>query len=64
MHFKNQTLLSSLGPLSEREFQWMESFLEGAKPNWGRVEFRKALEEYFDRILALVRSSPELDDLR
>jgi hypothetical protein len=64
MHSKNQTLLSSLGSLAEREFQWMESFLERAKPNWDRVEFREALEEYFDRILTLMRSSPELDDLR
>jgi hypothetical protein len=64
MHHRNQSFLSALGPLSELEFQWIEGFLEGAKSDWNRVEFRKALEEYFDRILTLMRSSSKLEDLR
>jgi hypothetical protein len=64
MHYRNQSFLSSLGQVSEQEFQWMESFLEGAKSDWNRAEFREALEEYFDRILTLMRSSSKLNDLR
>lgn len=64
MFYRNQALLSALGSRSEQEFEWVESFLEKAKPEWDTEEFRKALEEYFDRILSLMRSYPKLDDLR
>jgi hypothetical protein len=64
MYYRNQSLLSALGPHSEKEFEWMESFLEGAKSDWDGPRFRKALEPYFDRILSLMRSSSKLDDLR
>jgi len=64
MYYRNQSLLSALGPQSEKEFEWMESFLEGAKSDWDSPRFREALESYFDRILSLMRSSSKLDDLR
>jgi hypothetical protein len=64
MHYRNQSLLSAMGPLAETEFQWMEGFLEGARSDWNRAEFREALEEYFDRVLTLMRASPKLEDLR
>jgi len=64
MHHRNQSLLSALGPVSEQEFEWMEGFLEGAKAEWDREKFRAELENYFDRIISLMRASSKLDDLR
>lgn len=64
MYYKNQSLLSGLGPVSDTEFLWMETFLEGAKADWDRPRFREALESYFDRIISLTRLSSRLDDLR
>jgi hypothetical protein len=64
MHYRNQALLSALGPRSEQEFEWMEEFLEKARADLGAARFREALEAYFDRMLALMRSSSKLDDLR
>ena len=64
MYHRNQALLSALGPKLEQEFEWMESFLEGADSEWSKAKFREALEGYFDRILSLMRSSSKLDDLR
>jgi len=64
MHYRNQALLSALGPVSEQEFEWMESFLEGAKAEWDREKFREELENYFDRMISLMRASSKLNDLR
>jgi len=64
MFYKNQALVSALGPQAQKEFQWMESFLEGARADWGREQFRGALEGYFDRLISNMRSSTKLDDLR
>ena len=64
MYYKNQALISALGPKAEEEFEWIESFLEGAKSEWGRMKFRQELEGYFDRILSIMRASSKLDDLR
>ncbi|HYB06929.1 MAG TPA: DUF5781 family protein [Nitrososphaerales archaeon] len=64
MYYRNQSFLSSLGPVSEQEFRWIENFLEKARSDWDRTRFREALEEYFDRIISLMRSSSRLDDLR
>jgi hypothetical protein len=64
MHYRNQALLSALGPLSEQEFAWMEGFLKGAKAEWDTERFREELENYFDRLLSLMRASSKLTDLR
>lgn len=64
MFYRNQALLSALGPRSEQDFEWVEDFLEKAEPEWDIAAFRKALEGYFDRILSLMRSFPKLEDLR
>jgi hypothetical protein len=64
MYYRNQALLSALGPMSVEEFEWMEGFLEGAKADWEREKFRGELENYFDRIISLMRASSKLDDLR
>jgi hypothetical protein len=64
MFYRNQALLSALGPVSEEEFEWMEEFLEGAKVDWEREKFRGELENYFDRIISLMRASAKLNDLR
>ncbi len=64
MYYRNQALLSALGPKAEQEFDWIEAFLEGANAEIEALEFREALESYFDRMLSLMRSSSKLDDLR
>ncbi len=64
MYYRNQALLSALGPRSEQEFEWMEEFLEKAQSDLGAPRFKEALEVYFDRMLSLMRSSSKLDDLR
>ncbi|MBI3840747.1 MAG: hypothetical protein HY297_02130 [Thaumarchaeota archaeon] len=64
MYYRNKGFLSSLGQRAEQDFEWVEGFLERSKPDWGREEFRGAIEAYFDRILSLMRSSSKLDDLR
>jgi len=64
MYYRNQALLSALGPVSEEEFAWMEGFLESAKADWDKERFRGELENYFDRILSLMRASAKLNDLR
>ena len=64
MYYRNQALLTALGPVSEKEFEWMEGFLLGAKAEWEKVRFREELESYFDRIISLMRASSRLNDLR
>jgi len=64
MYYRNQALLSALGPRSEQEFAWIEEFLEKAQSDLGAQRFKEALTVYFDRMLALMRSSAKLDDLR
>jgi len=64
MYFRNKSLLDALGRHAEREFNWIEEFLENSRPNQSEADFRTSLEAYFDRILSLMRSSSKLDDLR
>ena len=63
MYLRNESFVSALGK-SDKDFEWLEGFLEMADVEWGREEFREGLEAYFDRILSLMRSSARLDDLR
>jgi len=64
MFFKNRGFVTALGQRSELEFEWIEGFLEGSRAEWDNTEFRSSIEEYFDRILSLMRSSSRLEDLR
>ena len=64
MFYRNQAMLSTLGPVSEEEFTWMEGFLEAAKSDWDKERFREELENYFDRIISLMRASARFNDLR
>ena len=64
MYYRNQALLSALGPRSEQEFEWVEKYLEGAQSDLGAPRFKESLEAYFDRMLSMMRSSTKLDDLR
>ena len=64
MFYKNQGLLTSLGAASEKEFAWVEEFLTGARAEWDGEKFRTELEDYFDRMLSLMRDSSKLNDLR
>lgn len=64
MYYRNQSFLSALGPKSEQEFEWVETFLQKAESDLDKPKFKGDLETYFDRILTLMRSSTKLDDLR
>jgi len=64
MYYRNQAFLSALGTRSEEEFEWMETFLEKAKPDLETPLFQEALEAYFERMLSIMRSTSKLDDLR
>ncbi len=64
MRFRNSGFISALGQHAEMEYDWLEGFLENSKPDWGREQFLASLGEYFERILALMRSSARLDALR
>jgi len=63
MDFKNQGFLTALGR-ADKDFQWVETFLENAKYEWNREEFSQAVLDYFETILSLMRSAAKLDDLR
>ena len=64
MYYRNLALLSAMGTRAEQDFEWMEGFLEAAKPDVEAQKFREELETYFDRMISLMRSSSKLDDLR
>lgn len=64
MYFRNKALLSALGGSSEKDFDWLEGFLEKSKPNLKEQEFRESLEEYFNRLLSLMRGESKMRDLR
>lgn len=62
--FRNEGFISALGQHAEGEYDWLEGFFENSKPDWNRKQFLASIGEYFERILALMRSSAWLDDLR
>ena len=64
MYFRNKALLSALGETSEKDFDWIEGFLEKSKKGLKEKEFRESLEEYFDRLLSLMRGESKMHDLR
>lgn len=64
MNLRNKGFISALGQHAEMEYDWLEGFLESSKPDWDRKQFLVSIGEYFERILALMRSSARLDDLR
>ncbi len=64
MLYRNKGFIAALGQHGEADFEWLEAFLERARPDWDKKELKEAIEEYFDRILSLMRSSSRLDDLR
>jgi len=64
MYYRTKGFVTALGQHAERDYEWLEGFLEGSDPNWGKDQFLTAIEEYFDRILTIMRSSVRLNDLR
>lgn len=64
MYYRNKGFLSAFGLHAEKDFEWIERFLEDSSPNWSEAEFRQMIEAYFDKMLSLMRSSSRLDDLR
>jgi hypothetical protein len=63
-YFRNEAFLSALGGSAQKEFEWIEMFLEQAKSELEAQAFEESLKTYFDRLLSLMRSSSKLDDLR
>ena len=64
MRDKNDAFLSVFGENAEADFEWIEGFLERANPEWSESEYRKAVVEYFETVLTLMRSSSKMHDLR
>jgi len=64
VRFGNRGFVSALGQHAEGEYEWLEEFLENSRPDWDRKQFLASIGEYFERILGLMRSSAQLDDLR
>jgi hypothetical protein len=64
MYYRNKAFLSALGDSAEKEFDWIERFLEHSKSDWKEHEFTDSLEKYFDRLLSLMRVTSKMKDLR
>lgn len=64
MFYRNKEFLSTLGDQAESEYEWIEGFLERASTRWSERDYRKAMQEYFERILSMMRSSSRMHDLR
>lgn len=64
MHYKNKGFVTALGQHAEGDYEWLEGFLEKSRPDWDRRQLSASMEEYFERIIAMMRSSARLDDLR
>jgi hypothetical protein len=64
LHYRSKEFISALGQDAKEDYDWVEGFLENSKPDWDRKQFLASVGEYFDRILALMRPSARLDDLR
>jgi len=64
MVYTNKSFLSALGNGAEREFDWIEGFLENSKADWTEREFRDSVGTYFERMLSLMRPASKMDDLR
>ena len=63
MYYKNQGFLMAMGR-AEKDFEWIENFLETSDSEWDRDQFSRAIGTYFETILSLMRSAARLDDLR
>lgn len=63
MGYRNSAFISANTEFEE-DFEWLERFLEGASAKWNESQFRDSLDRYFDRLVALMRVSAKLDDLR
>lgn len=63
MNYRNRGFLDALGR-ADKDFEWIEGFLENSKNEWDRKEFSQAVEVYFETILSIMRSAARLDDLR
>ena len=64
MFYRNKGFLSAMGEQAEKEFEWVEGFLEQSSADWSERDFRQSIESYFDRLLSLMRSESKMDDLR
>ena len=62
--YRNKGFLDAMGRQADEDFRWLEGFLENCRSDLGEADFRASLEEYFDRVLSLMRSTSKLDDLR
>jgi hypothetical protein len=63
MNYRNQGFLTALGR-AEKDFEWVEGFLENSRNEWDREQFARAVQAYFETMLSLMRSAAKLEDLR
>lgn len=64
LNYRSKGFLAAMGDFSEKEFEWLEGFLEKARSEWSESEFTVAMNEYLDRVLSLMRPESKLADLR
>jgi len=64
MHYRIRGFVTALGQHAEGDYNWLEGFLEGSRPDWDKKQFLASTREYLERIVAVMRSSGRLDDLR
>ena len=64
LHFRCMGFVTALGQHAEGDYDWLEGFLVGAKSDWERSELLASIEQYFERVITLMRASARLDDLR
>jgi hypothetical protein len=64
MNYRNKGFLAAMGEFSEKEFEWLEAFLESARSEWSEMEFSAAMEEYLEKVISLMRPESKLADLR
>lgn len=59
MSARNKQFLSIMGGHYEADFKNLVSFLAKARTNWGPGQFRKALTEYLENIVSIMRRKQE-----
>ncbi|HVP23936.1 MAG TPA: DUF5781 family protein [Conexivisphaerales archaeon] len=64
MEAANSQFISFYGEMGKEQFRRMESFLEDADPDWSEAEFKRALAEYVEMVLDLMKQRKGLQDLR
>lgn len=59
----NKRLIEKSGK-SKKDFEWIEAFLENARPDYDDEEHTRRIQEYFEVVINTMRSTPWIEDLR